>query len=242
MYGARPRNASTVVLVRPDDSDGFHVLLTRRPRQMRFMGGFYVFPGGSVHEEDYSGAVLKRCRGISPHDARTILGDGLDAQSALGHWVAVARELFEEVGVLLCVTESGRDVDMSQTTTQQRLEQKRIALVRGRLDFGTFLEAEKLYCDLSRLVYFYHRVTPAIYPIRFDTRFFLAPLPAGQAPLARSEEVAESVWLTPGEALRRSDRHDFPLIPPTSYVLETLAQFSWDELRARYDLEAQDHP
>ena len=26
---------------------------------------------------------------------------------ALGHWVAVSRELFEEVGILLCVTDAG---------------------------------------------------------------------------------------------------------------------------------------
>jgi 8-oxo-dGTP pyrophosphatase MutT (NUDIX family) len=236
MYGASPRYASTVVLIRPDENGGFDILLTRRPRQMRFMGGFYVFPGGSVHEEDYSAAVLKRCRGVSPREAQTILGDGLDAQSALGHWVAAIRELFEEVGILLCVTESGQDLDLTETTTKQRLEQKRNALSENHLDFGTFLETENLYCELSGLVYFYHRVTPDIYPIRFDTRFFLGRLPVGQTPLARSEEVAESLWLAPSEASRRSNRHDFPLIPPTSYVLETLAQFSWGELRARYGL------
>lgn len=239
MYDVTPRYASTVVLVRPDERGGFEILLTRRPRQMRFMGGFYVFPGGSVHAEDYSAAILKRCRGMSPHQAQTILGDGLDAQSSLGHWVAGIRELFEEVGVLLCVTEAGVNLDLSQATTKQRLEQKRIALVQDRIDFGSFLEAENLYCDLSRLVYFYHRVTPDIYPIRFDTRFYLAPLPAGQVPLAHSAEVAESLWLSPGEALQRSKRDDFPLIPPTSYVLESLAQLSWDELRARYGLPSQ---
>lgn len=206
------------------------------------MGGFYVFPGGSVRKEDYSAAVLKRCRGISPQGAQTILGDGLDAKSAVGHWVAVVRELFEEVGILLCVTEAGRDVDLIETTTKQRLEQKRIVLAQDRLDFGAFLQAENLYCDLSRLVYFYHRVTPDIYPIRFDTRFYLARLPMGQIPLARSEEVAESLWASPEAALQRSNGHDFPLIPPTSYVLEALARFSWEELRTHYGLESQHHP
>ena len=39
-----PRYASTVVLVRPDNDGCFDILLTRRPPQMRFLGGFYVFP------------------------------------------------------------------------------------------------------------------------------------------------------------------------------------------------------
>jgi 8-oxo-dGTP pyrophosphatase MutT (NUDIX family) len=235
-YSATPRHASTVVLVRPGESGGFEILFTRRPRQMRFMGGFYVFPGGSVHEEDYSPSVLERCRGLSLDEARTILGDGLDAQFSLGHWVAGIRELFEEVGVLLCVTESGDCVGLSESTIKQRMEQKRVALATDRVDFGALLEAENLYCDLSQLAYFYHRITPDIYPIRFDTRFYLAPLPAGQVPLDRSEEVAESLWLTPGEALGRGAHSDFPLIPPTSYVLENLAEFSWEELQARYGL------
>jgi 8-oxo-dGTP pyrophosphatase MutT (NUDIX family) len=202
------------------------------------MGGFYVFPGGSVHEEDYSATVVKRCRGLSPADARGILGNRLDARFSLGHWVAGIRELYEEVGVLLCVTESGEGADLSRPAIKQKLEQKRVALATDRLDFGSFLEEEDLYCDLSRLVYFYHRVTPDIYPTRFDTRFYLSVLPAGQAPLDRSEEVAESLWLTPGEALERARRADFPLIPPTSYVLENLAGFSWEEVQARYRLGA----
>jgi 8-oxo-dGTP pyrophosphatase MutT (NUDIX family) len=235
-YAAAPRHASTVVLVRPGERSGFEILFTRRPRQMRFMGGFYVFPGGSVHEEDYSATVLARCRSLSVDDARAILGDGLDGQFALGHWVAGIRELFEEVGVLLCVTESGDGIDLNRPAIKQRLEQKRVALAKDRLDFGAFLETENLYCDLSRLVYFYHRVTPDIHPIRFDARFYLALVPAGQSPLERSEEVAESLWLTPGEALERAERTDFPLIPPTSFVLGSLARFSWEELQARYGL------
>jgi 8-oxo-dGTP pyrophosphatase MutT (NUDIX family) len=237
-YAAAPRHASTVVLVRPGESSGFEILFTRRPRQMRFMGGFYVFPGGSVHEEDYSATVLNRCRGLSPDVARAILGDGLEPHFSMAHWVAGIRELFEEVGVLLCVTESGDDVDVSQPPNKQRLEQKRVALAKDRLDFGTFLEEENFFCDLSRLVYFYHRVTPDIYPIRFDARFYLALVPAGQRPLDRSEEVAESLWLTPGAALQRAERTDFPLIPPTSFVLGSLAQFSWEELQTRYGLRS----
>ena len=232
----RPRNASTVVLLRPRDEGGFEVLLTRRPAQMRFLGGYYVFPGGTVHEDDYSARVFERCRGLSAADAVRFLGGNHEPEQALGHWVAVARELFEEVGVLLCVTESGADIDTGDATIQKRIDIKRQAIVRHELDFGSFLQSENLYCDLARAVYFDHWVTPAIYPMRFDTRFFIAELPARQIALAASEEVTHSVWLTPEEALSRMRRHDdFPILPPTTTVLAELGQIpTWRECRSKF--------
>ena len=232
-----PRFASTVVLLRPDDTGIFEILLTRRPPQMKFLGGYYVFPGGTVHEDDYSPKVLKRCRGLSANDAQKILGHRHEPDLALGHWIAGIRELFEEVGLLLCESRSGELIELRDETTKARFETKRRAIVSGKLGFGEFLESEGLWCDLSRIIYFFHRVTPEFYPMRFDTRFYLAPLPAHQAPLSRSEEVTHSVWIKPAEALAQVYEHDFPVLAPTTTVLEDLAEFdTWDELRARYRL------
>jgi 8-oxo-dGTP pyrophosphatase MutT (NUDIX family) len=233
----QPRNASTVVLLRPGDNGDFEILLTRRPPAMKFLGGYYVFPGGAVHQDDYSAKVLKRCRGLSASDARRILGGGHDANQALGHWVAVARELFEEVGVLLCVTESGDEVDLRDQRAQTRIERKRQAIVKNELDFGSFLESENLICDLSRAVYFDHWVTPEIYSMRFDTRFYIAKLPSYQIPLAASEEVIDSLWVSPQDALSRINQHDFPLLPPTTTVLAELGRIgSWQGLQNRFHL------
>ncbi len=233
----RPRFASTVVLPRPDANGGFEILLTRRPPQMRFMGGFYVFPGGTVVENDYSLKVLERCRGLSADQARQVLGNRHSPEVALGHWVAVVRELYEEVGILLCAVDSGGPIDLRVEETKARLELKRQAIVREELSFGEFLESEKLHCDLSRMVYFFHRVTPDFYPMRFDTRFYLAMLPLHQVALQRSEEVTESLWISPEEALSRGYRDDFPILPPTTTVLADLAQLqTWDRLRSVYRL------
>jgi hypothetical protein len=87
------------------------------------------------------------------------------------------------------------------------------------------------------MIYFFHRVTPEIYSMRFDTRFYLAPLPEHQTPLSRSEEVTHSLWIKPAEALSRVYDHDIPILPPTTTVLEDLAEIdTWDELCARYRL------
>ena len=145
--------------------------------------------------------------------------------------------LFEEVGVLLCVNESGEDVDLYNKETKQRIEFKRQAIVKNQLGFGAFLAAENLYCDLSRAVYFDHWVTPEIYSMRFDTRFYIAELPPHQVPLARSEEVTHSLWLKPEEALARLHRTDFPILPPTTTVLHELARLgSWERLCREFNL------
>ena len=232
-----PRNAATVVLLRPDDHGSFEILLTRRPEEMRFLGGFYVFPGGTVHRDDYASDTLARCRALTADDARKILGGGHESDEALGHWVAVVRELFEEVGVLLCVNESGEDVDLTADAAKQRIELKRREIVEKRLGFGAFLESENLFCDLSRAVYFDHWVTPEIYSMRFDTRFYVAALPENQIPLSRSEEVTHSLWIKPAAALARMDRHDFPILPPTTTVLRNFSRFtSWERLCAELKL------
>ncbi|MGH7809770.1 MAG: NUDIX hydrolase, partial [Candidatus Binatia bacterium] len=93
------------------------------------------------------------------------------------------------------------------------------------LSFREFLEAEKLLCDLGGLSHFSTWKTPAHVSMRFDTRFFVAALPPGQAPLATSREVAHSVWLTPDRAMQQFDRGELPLIFPTFVALRTLADF-----------------
>ena len=139
--------------------------------------------------------------------------------------------------MLLCESASGASIDLRDEMTKENFEIKRRTIVKEELTFGEFLESEGLYCDLSRMIYFFHRVTPEFYPMRFDTRFYLVPLPAHQTPLSRSEEVTHSLWIKPAEALSQVDRHDFPILPPTTTVLEDLAIIdSLADLRAKYRL------
>lgn len=235
---APPKKASTIILVRPEISGGFELLLTLRPADMDVLAGFYVFPGGAVEEKDYSQQMLKRCRGLSPAEARQILGNELSPELSVGHSVAAVRELFEEVGILFSLTESGAPPVMRDEELQSRLAHRRKALVEGSIDFPSLLESEGLYCDLGRIAYFSHRVTPEERAFRFDTRFYLARLPSDQSPLSSSEEVKESLWMTPQQALDRSQRDGLALMPPTIIALRTLAGLgSWRSLCDRYRLE-----
>lgn len=232
-----PRLASTAVLVRAGRSGGFEILLTRRPAEMRFLGGYYVFPGGTVHADDYTAAMLSRCRGLSGKEAQRILDGVHEPEEALGQWVAAFRETFEEVGLLLCVNERGETLQLEKSTEHQRIELAREKIVSGDLKFEEFLVAENLFCDLARMRYFDHWVTPEIYSMRFDTRFYIAAVPDHQIALLRSEEVSHSLWIAAGDALTRMDRRNFPILPPTTTVLQRLAGLSsWEQLRGEFKL------
>jgi 8-oxo-dGTP pyrophosphatase MutT (NUDIX family) len=216
---SEPKSASTVALLRPGATGGIEALLTRRPDAMDFLGGAYVFPGGTVRAEDYSSHVLKRCRGVSPLQARNILGAHLKPEIAVGHWIAGIRELFEEVGVLLW------DSDTALERKQNDLEQQRRSIVGRESSFAQLLERDNSYCDAGQLLYFSHWLTPEEFAMRFDTRFFIALLPRGQTPLERSEEVAESLWISPERAMQLYAAGKLPMIFPTYASLRTLADF-----------------
>jgi 8-oxo-dGTP pyrophosphatase MutT (NUDIX family) len=237
MEPALPKRASTVILVRPSRDANVEILLTRRPEWMEFLGGFYVFPGGIVEEEDWSPQMIQRCRGLAAKDAQAILGNDLSPEHALGHWIGAIRELFEESGVLLGVTEAGAPLDFNSGGLETKLQARRRELVERMTSLQRILEGERLYCDASRLIYFMHRVTPETNPVRFDTRFYLARLPSTQIPLSESEEVAESVWINPAKALTQCDTGDIPMIRPTRIVLQRLADFhSWESLSKAHRL------
>jgi 8-oxo-dGTP pyrophosphatase MutT (NUDIX family) len=233
---SKPKQAATVLLLRPAESGGIEVLLTRRSDAMAFLGGMYCFPGGTVREEDLSAALLRRCHGLSPTCARKIIGSHFSPQEALGLWVAAIRELFEEVGILLAVTPDGRSAWMDPDLNQ-RLAKKHTALLVGNISFHALLEAENLYCDITQLAYFSYWQTPSQFKLRFDTRFFLASVPADHPPLAVSPEVAHSVWLSPDHALRLFSKGTLPMIFPTFASLRTLADFdSLESLVAEFKL------
>jgi 8-oxo-dGTP pyrophosphatase MutT (NUDIX family) len=229
---AKPKAAATVILLRPGQRGGFEVFLTRRPDGMPFLGGMYCYPGGAVTIEDSSPRLVERSTGLTPKQAQKIVGARHSPLHAIGFWIAAVREVFEEVGVLLARRENGAPliVDGSRTS---RLAAKHAALLAKSVGFVELLESEKLVCDLASLGHFSHWQTPSTVPTRFATHFFIAPLPAGQTPLATSYEVAHSVWLSPDRAMQLFNRGELPMIFPTFSGLRTLADFTSLEVLLR---------
>jgi hypothetical protein len=86
--------------------------------------------------------------------------------------------------------------------------------------FGHALHELALEPAYDRLVPLARWVTPAQLRRRFDARFFLARLPAGQTIHPQQGEVAEWLWISPARAL--SDP-DITLVYATRSVLESIA-------------------
>ena len=211
--------------------------MNRRPEKIAVYAGKYVFPGGRVEKSDYSSDMLSLIRGLTATEARQKLGCTLDPELCLAHWVAAVRELYEEAGVHFFVAQNGDCNNRADEGLSERLASRRELLQQGAIDLASLLSAEGLFCDLARLTYFFHRVTPEQYPVRFDTHLYLAALPPHQTPLHSSEEVSESLWISADDALERSQSGDFPIMPPTIAVLRTLASHgSWTALNRAFKL------
>jgi 8-oxo-dGTP pyrophosphatase MutT (NUDIX family) len=200
-----PKPASTVVLI----DNMSRVYLTKRPMTMKFLGGFYVFPGGSVEVEDNL-VENEYVKNLDPNESFNN-----------AHYVAAARELFEEVGVLLCCKDDGLFVELER---EIEMEYRRL-LVKGEISFFQLLKQEGLHLNLQCLKYFGHRITPEERPFRFDTRFFLAKLPKGQSPKPDLNEIDEAFWITPEEAITANENGKMSMANPTISSLRTIMNY-----------------
>ena len=234
-----PRPAASVLLVRPGAVGPIEVFLIRRARDMRFLAGYYAFPGGKVDLADGSGEALARTLGFSPDAAARAIGDPADEVPAIAYWVAAVREVFEETGMLLARDAAGAPLAAGVPAVGARLEAHRRALVRGERSFPAILATEGWSADLASLAYLSHFVTPPASPIRFSARFFLCPIPAGQAPRLITEEASEGFWVDPAEAHRRFRVGDWPMAEPAEYGMQYLAQFDTYEAVWRHHADGR---
>jgi 8-oxo-dGTP pyrophosphatase MutT (NUDIX family) len=225
---AVPKPAASVVLVRDaplGSSEPLEVYMIRRNWNMRFLGGYYAFPGGKVDPGDGVPEALARCRGIEGRAAEELL-TGREGVPALAFWVTAVRELLEESGVLLACDESGGGLDPSAPRVKDGIERCRKALMAGEAPLADVMAREGWYCDLRSLRYLSHFITPTSSPIRFTARFFLCPMPAGQEPRLFTEETSEGFWIFPGEGYRRYLSGEMKMAEPGEYGLGYLAQFA----------------
>src|SRR5437762_2042661 len=75
------------------------------------------------------------------------------------------------------------------------------------------------------LFYFARWITPVTNPRRWDTRFLVARLPAGQEPVADGTETVSCTWMSPRAALGAYQAGRIVLIPLTVRTLDDLARF-----------------
>lgn len=184
----QPRNAATILVV--DRSAGApRILMGKRNRNLAFMPGALVFPGGRVDPSDGSiPAASELAEATRNKLINHMRGRGTGrAARALG--MAAVRELCEESGLLIGHKDATFDCDHQ--------------------DWAVFRE-KGVAPALSQLRLLSRAITPPVMPRRFDTWFFVAPAesiaytpPGGFTP---SGELEELQWLRPEDAINSDTR------------------------------------
>jgi 8-oxo-dGTP pyrophosphatase MutT (NUDIX family) len=218
---AVPRDAATVILLRQDQA-GVEAFLLRRTGELEFAPGACVFPGGSVDAHDADPGI--GWAGPSPADFAALLDVPPDRARALV--CAAVRETFEESGVLLAGPASASPDDLVHDSAA--LAADRRALLAGSASLGDMLARRGLVLRADLLTPWARWITPEVSPRRFDTWFFAAALPAGQAATAAVEghadpgESESGTWLRPAAALEAAEAGQITLLPPTAVTLREL--------------------
>jgi 8-oxo-dGTP pyrophosphatase MutT (NUDIX family) len=222
---AVPRDAATVILLRQalpvDEGGGVEAFLLRRTAELEFAPGAYVFPGGSVDRSDADPGL--GWAGPDPAEFAALLDVPPDRARALV--CAAVRETFEESGVLL----AGASHD-DLVSDIAALAADRHALLAGTASLAEVLSRRGLVLRTDLLTPWARWITPEASPRRFDTWFFAAALPPGQAATAAPEghadpgESESGAWLRPASALEAARAGQMTLLPPTAVTLGELAR------------------
>ena len=212
-----PAQLAAAALVLRDYADDVEILMVRRSRNLRFLGGYWVFPGGLLDEADATVPVI---------------GD-IHSENRLpaSLYTTAVRELYEETGLLIANARDGSplgnpapagnppDIPDSAQLPQQQ--------------FADLLLRKNACVSTERMQPWAHWTTPSAAGKRFDTHFFVARAPLGQVAAADDTEIDLVRWTRPAEWAFGTAVADYPLSPPTQLVLRELHE----ELQACGSLE-----
>lgn len=232
-----PPAPSASVMVLRDGPDGMEVLLVKRHRNSKVLGGVYVFPGGKLDAEDCR--VPPERLDQTPQALQQALAEqGLDEAMACGLHVAALRETFEECGLLL-------HDDIAEGVPAE---------LRARLaEGGSFLQATEalgLGLQTRRIRPWSRWITPRMPTVsdrRFDTRFFVALAPVDHEAVQDAHEITEAIWLSPAKALRQYWEGLIGLVPVQIITLMQLARHdstgtAMSEARGRPPMQIEPEP
>jgi len=212
-----PKDAAAVILLRQNTNpNNPEVFWVKRSDKLGFLGGFHAFPGGQ----------------IDPSDAEVVVKNSSDPQMS-SMISGAARELFEELGVLLARG--------AETLTKGQRASLLDDLESARMSWPTLLNHYGLHLDARDFTFVGRWVTPPFSARRFDTWFFLVTCPAKQEPSVIPGELAEGEWIAAQSAYERWLGAQVIAVPPTLHALKTLAGGISPDLIDRFLAPPQAH-
>ncbi len=203
------RRTAAALLITKGEGPERKVFLAERAAQLRFFGGYWALPGGTLADED--------------------LARGGDEDGALQE--CAHRELFEEVGLIRHQLPAPRTRGEALREAREALLAHEEALREKQADappspWPSLIGGAVPPLPLRQLC----RIeTPAFAPVRYDTVFFHVPIEsctagtAGPRPEVWSGELTQGRFWYPQQALASWRNGDLLLVPPVVILLEHLA-------------------
>ena len=190
------RDAAVVVLVRGSGAD-LETWWVKRSDAVPVQPGFHAFLGGKVDAADLELPLP----GIADDFERAARACAI-------------REALEEAGVLVALTGTADPAAMADV---------RARLLAGGAHFADLARAHGWHFDPAALEYAGRWQTPVFAPVRFDTLYFLARVPAGQECTVVPGELAHGEWIRPADALARWERGEVTFVAPILWALRAMA-------------------
>ncbi len=205
------RDSASILIIRDGEVHpcfgSLQILMVKRHKNVKFGGGAYVFPGGKLDQAD---------KALEVRDQKNNL-QNISAEFR-GLRYAALREVFEETGLIIGTL---KDKPIDEDSRQSLEDIYRTDFLSGNITLAEFLDQSGVALNMSDCLPFAHWITPKIYPIRFDTRFFLCIAPEGQIPSPDGHEITETEWMHPMTLVEESDG---VLMFPTMMNLKKLGQ------------------
>jgi glyoxylase-like metal-dependent hydrolase (beta-lactamase superfamily II)/8-oxo-dGTP pyrophosphatase MutT (NUDIX family) len=218
------RTAAALLITRGDGAERTVFLVERSP-ELRFFGGYWALPGGTLGDEDRLGAsdeaaALQACAHRELFEETGLIRHRLPPKQTSGEALAGMRDQ------LLARESAARDAAAGTTRPPSVWP----GLVAGSVPPLPMREL----CRIE---------TPPFAPVRYDTAFFHVPIEqcvagtAGLRPEVWRGELVQGRWWLPQQALASWRNGDLLLVPPLVILLEHLARAADFEHFAR-DLAA----
>jgi glyoxylase-like metal-dependent hydrolase (beta-lactamase superfamily II)/8-oxo-dGTP pyrophosphatase MutT (NUDIX family) len=191
------RFASTIILSRGSDDDP-EVYLTKRAPELKFFGGYWVFPGGNLNkkldyldENDSLDLALTRC---------------------------AIREILEEIDIL--------SATLGKTFSKEEKQSLKNNLKDSPEKWVEFLGAFE--ADFPEVKPVFRITTPPFVPIRFDTQFMFVRAADDEIPEIDNYELVDGCFMKPGTAVKAWEKGEMDIAPPVLFLLRLLEKHGLD--------------